>query len=179
MKVQRQLVKKALLTVLFVALTLGCLQGQEEARAPTVMGIIYNMPEWCDVAAGGDLRAYQVIEMGHLPNLDPVLIGDYTKEGPDAVAELLGWEYFRVVPMEGFTQRELYYGTWPALAHLVPSMGNPGNITNDTIEGEIKKYRYMADPAFRDLAGMIVERRPDILLGEHHATYILTSPLDA
>jgi|Deesub1362B_J571_1020462.scaffolds.fasta_scaffold00346_3 arginase family enzyme len=156
----------ALLVILIIFS--GCLQGQDY----TALGIIYNMPEWCDVAAGGNLRAYKVVESGRLPNLDEVLIVNYTREAPDAVAELLGWRYERVVVMDGFTQRELYYGSWPAFAALVPEWGNPQNVTRDAIEGEIQKYRYLADPRFRALAKLIAERRPSVVIAEHHASYI-------
>ena len=156
-----------LLLILLMAFS-SCLQDREY----TSLGIIYSMPEWCDVAAGGNLRAYKVVESGRLPNLDQVLIVNYTREAPDAVAELLGWKYERVVVMDGFTQRELYYGNWPAFAALVPEWGNPQNITRETIEEEIRKYRYLADPRFRALAALIAERSPSIVIAEHHASYI-------
>ena len=161
--------KRNALILLVVAVAFSsCLQGREY----TALGIIYSMPEWCDVAAGGNLRAYKVIESGRLPNLDRVLIVNYTGEAPDEVAELLGWRYQRAVVMKGFTQRELYYGTWPAFAQLVPEWGNPRNITREAIEKEIQKYRYLADPSFRTLASLIAEIKPSIVLAEHHASYI-------
>ncbi len=154
------------LLLLLIVLSAGCTQNY------TAFGIIYSMPEKCDVAAGGDLRAYTAIEQGRLPNLDRELIAPYTMEAPDAVAQKLGWEYRRVVVMPGFTQKELYYGSWPAFADLVPGYGNPKNITFEQIEQEIKKYRYMADSRFWKVAEFISTYKPSIVLGEHHASYI-------